>query len=159
MSKGSLFTTMAKAVSRFAGGPLCFGLVLTAVVVWAATGPVFDYSNNWQLVINTSTSIITLLMVFLIQCSQNRDSEAVQIKLDELIRATHGARNALLDLEELDPDQLAKFRASYLELAERAKVPTDATLHTGTPDVKLDGLPQTGGDSADGTRGPEGTSD
>jgi len=96
----------------------------------------------WQLIINTGTTIITFLMVFLIQNAQNRDTEAIQIKLDELIRATEGAQNALLNLEELDPEQLAAFRRSYTELAQRAKDPKDsAVTPAGVATVRLEGLP------------------
>ncbi len=114
------------------------------MIVWAATGPMFNYSENWQMVINTGTTIITFLMVFLIQNSQNRDTEAIQIKLDELIRATHGPQNTLLDLEELDPDELAKFRARYTELAGKAKDPADESVsEVGIHHVELEGIPQT----------------
>jgi low affinity Fe/Cu permease len=90
-------------------------------VAWAVTGPLFGFSDTWQLVINTGTTIITFLMVFLIQSTQNRDSEAMQVKLDELIRATHGAQNALLDLEELEEEELDRIKAGYEEMAERAR--------------------------------------
>ena len=88
------------------------------IVVWIITGPLFHFSDTWQLVINTGTTIITFLMVFLIQNAQNRDTEAIQVKLDELIRATQGAHNALLDLEELEDDALQDFRRRYQELAQ-----------------------------------------
>ncbi|HTA65756.1 MAG TPA: low affinity iron permease family protein [Xanthomonadaceae bacterium] len=122
MAKGKQFGRIAKGASRFTGGALCFGLALGAVAVWVATGPMFDYSNNWQLAINTGTTIITFLMVFLIQNSQNRDTDAIHVKLDELIRATHGAHNALLDLEDLEPSELAKFRASYSTMAAKRRI-------------------------------------
>jgi low affinity Fe/Cu permease len=89
--------------------------------VWSLTGPLFGFSNTWQLVINTGTTIITFLMVFLIQNTQNRDTRAVQIKLDELIRATRGAHNALLDLEELEDKELQEFQDSYEALAQKAR--------------------------------------
>ncbi|HTA66514.1 MAG TPA: low affinity iron permease family protein [Xanthomonadaceae bacterium] len=144
MANGKWFGRIAKGVSRFTGSAVCFGLALGAVAVWAATGPMFKYSDNWQLVINTGTTIITFLMVFLIQNSQNRDTEAIHIKLDELIRATHGAQNALLDLEDLEPEELAKFRASYTRLAGRAKDEADpAVSEAGIHHVELDGIPQT----------------
>ena len=94
---------------------------MTLIVVWAVVGPVFGFSDTWQLVINTSTTIITFLMVFLIQNTQNRDTAAIQTKLDELIRAIAGAHNALLDIEELDEKDIAKIRAPYEELARRAR--------------------------------------
>ena len=115
------FAKFANATARATGSPVAFLLCLSAVVVWAATGPIFRFSETWQLVINTGTTIITFLMVFLIQSTQNRDSEAVQLKLDELIRAMHGAHNALLDLEELEQKDLDKIRENYLALAKSAR--------------------------------------
>jgi len=103
------------------GRPAAFLAALGLVVVWAATGPAFQYSSDWQLVINTGTTIITFLMVFLIQNTQNRDSEAMHLKLDELIRALKGAHNALLDLEELEDRDLDKIRSDYLTLAKAAR--------------------------------------
>ncbi|ALN80875.1 low affinity iron permease family protein [Lysobacter antibioticus] len=125
----------AKAASRFTGHPLCFGLAVGVVLVWVISGPLFGFSDTWQLVINTGTTIITFLMVFLIQNSQNRDSAAVQIKLDELIRATEAAENALLDLEELDEQTLEKFRQRYEQLARgaRKRRPIGADGHTLSP--------------------------
>lgn len=117
----SVFTRFAKATSRITGRPAAFGLAAGLIVVWLLTGPLFHYNDSWQLVINTSTTIITFLMVFLIQATQNRDSEAVQVKLDELLRVTAGAHNALLDLEELEERQLNKIRRTYTELAKKAR--------------------------------------
>lgn len=96
-------------------------VALGIILVWAITGPIFDFSDTWQLVINTGTTIITFLMVFLIQNTQNRDTEALQIKLDELIRSMSNAKNALLDLEELDDEELERIREDYLKLAESAR--------------------------------------
>ena len=90
-------------------------------LVWAITGPIFGFSDTWQLIINTGTTIITFLMVFLIQSTQNRDSEAMQVKLDELIHVMEGAQNALLDLEELEEEELDRIRAGYQKIAERAR--------------------------------------
>jgi low affinity Fe/Cu permease len=121
MHHHSLFNRFTKWAARAAGHPLAFCAAVLIVVVWAATGPLFDYSETWQLVINTGTTIITFLMVFLIQSAQNRDSAAVQIKLDELIRAMEGAENTLLDLEELDEKELEEMRAKFEALAEEAR--------------------------------------
>jgi low affinity Fe/Cu permease len=118
----SNFTRFAKTTARITGRPITFSMAISIIVIWAFTGPIFHYSDTWQLVINTSTTIITFLMVFLIQNTQNRDSEAIQIKLDELIRAMKGAHNALLDLEELEEDDLDHIRADYVKLAEYARM-------------------------------------
>lgn len=115
------FTRAARSAARFTGRPLCFMLALATIVAWLASGPLFGFSDTWQLIINTGTTIITFLMVFLIQNTQNRDTEAMQIKLDELIRATRAAENSLLDLEELDEESLDEYRRHYEELAERAR--------------------------------------
>ena len=117
----SWFTRAAKAASRAAGKPITFIIAVIIILIWAVTGPLFKFSDTWQLVINTGTTIITFLMVFLIQNTQNRDTEAIQIKLDELIRAAEGAHNALLDLEELDDAELDAIRKDYLDLAETAR--------------------------------------
>jgi low affinity Fe/Cu permease len=117
----SWFSRFAKLTARVTGKPVTFMIAVSVVVAWAVTGPLFGFSDTWQLVINTGTTIITFLMVFLIQSTQNRDSEAMQVKLDELIRATHGAQNALLDLEELEEEELDRIKAGYEEMAERAR--------------------------------------
>lgn len=117
----SPFTRFAKRTSTITGKPISFILAVGVILAWAATGPLFHYSDTWQLVINTSTTIITFLMVFLIQNTQNRDTEALQIKLDELIRAQKEANNALLDLEELDDDELDRIRDTYLALARQQR--------------------------------------
>ena len=121
MTGDVLFIRLAKAASRFTGRSLCFGLAVGVILAWAATGPLFGFSDTWQLVINTGTTIVTFLMVFLIQNTQNRDTEAMQIKLDELIRVTRDAHNALLDLEELGDREIDAFRARYVALARRAR--------------------------------------
>jgi low affinity Fe/Cu permease len=117
----SWFSRFAKLTARITGKPVTFMIAVSVIVIWAVTGPIFGFSDTWQLVINTGTTIITFLMVFLIQNTQNRDSEAMQVKLDELIRATHGAHNALLDLEELEEDELDRIKAGYEEIAEQAR--------------------------------------
>jgi low affinity Fe/Cu permease len=117
----SWFTRFAKSTARAAGRPAAFAFAAGIVVVWGLLGPTFGFSDTWQLVINTSTTIVTFLMVFLIQSTQNRDSEAIQVKLDELIRATRGSHNALLDLEELDEKDLDKIKERYEWLARSAR--------------------------------------
>jgi low affinity Fe/Cu permease len=121
MYRGSVFNDFSKATARETGHPRTFIVALLVIVVWAATGPMFHFSDTWQLVINTSTTIITFLMVFLIQNTQNRDSAAVQLKLDELIRSVEGAHNSLLDLEELSEKELERFRKRYEQLAKEAR--------------------------------------
>jgi low affinity Fe/Cu permease len=116
----ALFSRMAKWTARATGHPAAFGIALLIVIVWAVTGPIFGFSDTWQLIINTGTTIVTFLMVFLIQNTQNRDTSALQFKLDELIRVTKGAHNALLDLEELTDDELDKVRTAYGQLAKEA---------------------------------------
>jgi len=127
------FSNFARRIATLAGRPLTFALAALAVLVWSATGPLFHYSDTWQLVINTSTTIITFLMVFVIQNTQNRDTAAVQIKLDELIRATQGAHNAMLDLEQLEEEQLEQYLKRYEELAARAR----EKLRSGELDVDV----------------------
>jgi low affinity Fe/Cu permease len=119
-SRTSMFGGFAKMVARAAGRPLSFMIALAIVIAWAASGPFFHYSDTWQLIINTSTTIVTLLMVFLIQNTQNREGEAIQIKLDELLRSSPRAHNALLDIEEFDEEQLMMLRKIYKELAAEA---------------------------------------
>jgi low affinity Fe/Cu permease len=130
------FTRFAKWIARATGRPAAFIIALAIIIIWALTGPIFHFSDTWQLVINTSTTIVTFLMVFLIQNTQNRDSEAIQIKLDELIRAIEGAHNALLDLEELEEDELDHIRADYERLAEQAREELRRRKKdTGVPEV------------------------
>lgn len=117
----SLFTRFAKHAAVATGKPITFISAVLIILLWSVTGPLFGFSDTWQLVINTSTTIITFLMVFLIQNTQNRDTEALQIKLDEIIRSIKGARNQVLDLEDLDEKELDEIREEYLELAEKAK--------------------------------------
>jgi len=135
------FTRMAKWTSRMTGRPVTFAMACGIIVVWGVTGPLFHFSDTWQLVINTSTTIVTFLMVFLIQATQNRDSEAVQVKLDELIRATKGCHNALLDLEELEDKELETIRDSYEKLAERAR----EAMRRGEPDTNVPEVEQSTG--------------
>ncbi len=130
------FAHFAKATARATGRPHAFLLAALVLVAWLVTGPIFRFSDTWQLVINTGTTIITFLMVFLIQNSQNRDAEAVQVKLDELLRVTSGAHNALLDLEELEESELDMIRAGYARLAAQARAELrQGHADTGVPDL------------------------
>ena len=115
------FTRFAKWTAYAAGRPIAFILAAAVIILWAATGPIFDFSDTWQLVINTGTTIMTFLMVFLIQNTQYRDSEAIHLKLDELIRSTKEARNSMMDLEQMDDDDLDRLRTDYEQMAERAR--------------------------------------
>jgi len=115
------FSRFAHSVSLWTGHPIAFLLALAIVIAWIVTGPMFNYSDTWQLVINTGTTVVTFLMVFLIQCTQNRDSEATQVKLDEIIRAIGKAKNELLDLEELEEEDLDKIKETYEEMARVAR--------------------------------------
>jgi len=121
MNVRKLFNTLAKKASSAAGSPAVFAGAVGIVVVWGLTGPIFGFNDTWQLVINTGTTIITFLMVFLIQHTQNADTAALHLKLDELIRATKAADNLLLDMEELDEQQLERIRQRYEALAGEAR--------------------------------------
>jgi len=131
------FGQFARASARWSGSACAFAIALGLIIVWLVTGPIFHFSNTWQLVINTATTIVTFLMVFLIQNTQNRDSIAMQLKLDELIRATKGCHNAVLDIEELSEQELDEIKKGYRALAKAAleKVRSgDSDL--GIPDLK-----------------------
>jgi low affinity Fe/Cu permease len=135
MSNAAWYSRFAKRAAHFCGRPRVFVLAVGVIVVWVVTGPIFHFSDTWQLAINTGTTIVTFLMVFLIQNTQNRDTEAIQVKLDELIRATKGAHNALLDLEELEEESLDAFRTKYQALAAAARAELGRGLgDTGTPE-------------------------
>jgi low affinity Fe/Cu permease len=142
----SWFNRFAKWTAKVSGRPSAFGIAAAVILVWICTGPLFGFGDTWQLVINTGTTIVTFLMVFLIQNTQNLDSEAMQVKLDELIRAVDGAHNALLDLEELEEDELDSIRSRYRRLAERAR----EDLRQGSEDT---GSPLTD-DSVSNTNAP-----
>ena len=135
MPTTSTYARFAKAAAHFCGRPRVFTIAVAIIAVWILTGPLFHFSDTWQLVINTGTTIVTFLMVFLIQNTQNRDTEAIQVKLDELIRATRGAHNVLLDLEDLDEDTLDGFKARYSALAAAARRSLDGgEVDTETPE-------------------------
>ena len=136
-TSGFRFSEFARRLAIWSGRPAAFLIAAGAVVAWAVTGPLFGFSDTWQLIINTSTTIVTFLMVFLIQNTQNRDTEAIQIKLDELIRATQGAHNALLYLEHLEDEELDRYRRHYAELAKSAREKLRAgELDTDSPEIK-----------------------
>lgn len=132
------FTRFAKATARTTGRPVAFLLAFGTILVWVVSGPLFGYSDTWQLVINTGTTIVTFLMVFLIQNTQNRDSEAMHVKLDGIISAMDGVQNSLLDLEELEEEDLDRIRARYRRLAERARAhgDDDGADDAGADDVE-----------------------
>src|SRR6059058_5219924 len=117
----SWFPRFARSMANASGKPATFVIALLVIIVWAVTGPIFGYSDTWQLVINTGTTIVTFLMVFIIQNTQNRDTQALQLKLDELIRVTKGAHNLMLDLEQLDDENLERLRQVYEKLANKAR--------------------------------------
>jgi low affinity Fe/Cu permease len=142
------FVHFAQLVSHVTGRPIAFLLAFASIVVWGLTGPVFGYSDTWQLVINTATTIITFLMVFVIQNTQNRDTAAMHIKIDELIRVTQKARNVLLDLEEVDDATLEKLRKDYGQLARKAKA------DTSTP-VRAEAVPKKPGKTAKDKQGDD----
>jgi low affinity Fe/Cu permease len=139
------FAVFAKKVEKVTGHPATFVAAVALIVIWAVLGPVFGYSDTWQLVINTGTTIVTFLMVFLIQNSQNRDTGAIQTKLDELIRAIEGAHNALLDLEELDEEDIEHIRRDYRKLATKAR----KAIEKGMKDTACDDVGECGEDDAE----------
>ena len=135
--KRPFFTRFSQAVARYAGKPVTFFGAAMVIVIWGATGPIFDFNDTWQLIINTSTTIVTFLMVFLIQNSQNRDTSALQIKLDELIARLDGPRNVLLDLENLDEQTLERLRADYARMADDARQENSEGSEVRSPDRSL----------------------
>lgn len=134
-----IFTCMAQATAAWTGHASAFLLALATVLIWLVTGPLFDYSDTWQLVINTGTTIVTFLMVFLIQNTQNRDTRAMQLKLDELIRVADGAHTVLLDLEELSESELEAIHRKYDNIAKEARKRLRAgKSDTDIPDIILE---------------------
>ena len=132
----STFSAFARSIARWSGRPASFVASVLLVIVWLVTGPLFDYSDTWQLIINTSTTIITFWMVFVIQHTQNRDTEAMQLKLDEIIRVTQGAHNALMGLEDADDEELESYRQRFAVAAAAAR----ATSERGAPDTQVEGF-------------------
>ncbi len=131
----NVFCRFANYSARALGSITAFGVAIAIIAIWAATGPLFAYSDTWQLVINTGTTIVTFLMVFLIQNTQNRDSASIQLKLAEIIRSTQGAHNAMMDLEELSQKDLDKIKALYEKLAVEARHDKNGLGDTGTPEA------------------------
>lgn len=131
------FGRFANAVTKWAGSPLAFGVAFTGILIWAVCGPIFHYSENWQLVVNTSTTIVTFLMVFLIQQSQNKDSQAVHLKLNELIASHRHASDALVSIEDLDEEQLRRLSVFYHQLGQAAQKQAEAAdaLATATEEI------------------------
>jgi low affinity Fe/Cu permease len=136
-NNGLRFSSIARRIALLAGRPSIFVAALAIIVLWGLSGPFFGFSDTWQLLVNTSTTIVTFLMVFIIQNTQNRDTAAIQLKLDELIRATQGAHNALLNLEQIDDEQFERYRRSYEKLAAAARRKLAAgELDTDSPEIK-----------------------
>ncbi len=134
---GFRFSNVARRIAIWTGRPVVFLGAVLAILLWAVSGPLFGFSDTWQLIVNTTTTIITFLMVFLIQNTQNRDTAAIQLKLDELIRATQGAHNALLNLEEIEDEQFERYRRSYEKLAAEARRKLESgELDTDSPEIK-----------------------
>ena len=130
MSCAQWYSAFSRAASRLCGRSGMFVVAVAAILLWAVTGPLFGFSDTWQLTVNTGTTIVTFLMVFLIQNTQSRDTEAIQVKLDELIRATRGAHNVLLDVEDLDEQKLADLHEHYLLLARQARSKREERLRS-----------------------------
>jgi low affinity Fe/Cu permease len=130
-----LFRRFAQATSSAVGSPWAFVLAVVVIVAWAVTGPIFRFSDTWQLIINTGTTIVTFLMVFMIQSSQNRDARAIQLKLDELIRSKRGARNKLVDLENCSDEELAEIEEEFRRIKSKAARAKDAAVKHGDDDL------------------------
>jgi low affinity Fe/Cu permease len=137
MNNNFRFSSVARRTAVLAGRPAVFLAAVAAIVLWGLSGPLFGFSDTWQLIVNTTTTIVTFLMVFIIQNTQNRDTAAIQLKLDELIRATQGAHNALLNLEQIDDEQFERYRRSYEKLAAAARSKlANGELDTDSPEIK-----------------------
>ncbi len=138
-SLSARFDKMAQWTAAHAGRASTFCLALTVIVVWGISGPIFDWSDTWQLIINTGTTIVTFLMVFLIQNTQNRDTSALQLKLDELIRATEGARNRLLQLEDLTEEEMTHIKKTFVQLAQTSPHLNEEAGDQPAPAVRREG--------------------
>ena len=150
MRQISGFGQFAKSVSRLSGRPSAFGFAVAIIVIWAVTGPLFGFSDTWQLVINTGTTIITFLMVFVIQQSQNKDTLAIHLKLNELIACDAAANNRLIDVEDISPEELAVLKKFYVKLAKLAE--SDDDVHTSHSLDEADDRHKVKLVSADGAR-------
>ena len=126
-ARPSILERLSTEVTRWTGGAQAFGVALAVIIVWAVLGPIFQFSNTWQLVINTGTTIVTFLMVFLLQRAQNKDAMAIQLKLNELVAAVHGASNRLIDVEDLSEEELKTLHEHYAQLVKMAKTDRDLT--------------------------------
>lgn len=136
--KAGLMERFSSGMTRTMGSSRAFVLAVVIVAVWAATGPIFDHSNTWQLVINTGTTIVTFLMVFLLQRSQNKDAMAIQMKLNELVAAIEGASNRLINAEDLCEDDVRVLKRHYCELAKLARQEEDVTVSHSVEDARRD---------------------
>ena len=152
-SDGGFFDHFAHTITRVTGSPYAFMTALVVVLGWAACGPVFGFSNTWQLVINTSTTIVTFLMVFVIQQSQNKDTVAIQLKLNELIATTKGASNRLIDVEDLTDKELDMIKRCYVQLAAEARAGNNAEATHSLSE--FDGSGQRKLDSGGTSKGPQ----
>lgn len=132
----SLYSQLTKTFSQAAGKPAAFFIAIAFIVIWLITGPFFGFSDTRQLIINTATTIVTFIMVFIIQNTQNRDTEAMQVKLDELIRVTKKAQNSLLDIEDLDEDEINMLKEKYINIAKTAIKEGLKNKNTGSNELK-----------------------
>lgn len=136
------FVKISQKIAELTGQPYVFVGAVAMIVLWAVSGPLFGFSDTWQLIVNTSTTIITFLMVFLIQSTQNRDTEALHLKLDELIRATQGAHLVLMDIEKLEENEFQSFRRAYDQIAQEARenMERDKVLDVDCPEIDINKL-------------------
>ncbi|MCE9568227.1 MAG: low affinity iron permease family protein [Planctomycetes bacterium] len=138
VGKGGWLERVSRKVTEWAGSSVAFAIAFGVIVIWGVTGPIFNYSDTWQLVINTSTTIVTFLMVFLIQRSQNKDSYAIHMKLNELVAAIEGASNRLISAEDLSEDEVKVIRDHFRKLADLAKQDEDVTCSHSIEEAEAD---------------------